>query len=257
MILCLSGQSFSATSEYNPTGVYGKEIKAWKNSWSDAFFKCLDAIPEAKNLVSKIQSGGLKDVGPGKPWCPKGDLKTEANAKLFLLGMFKALALPESTYNERAVNPNGATGAAVGLFQMGAHDAKAHGCKGPTGKNVAYREALRKGENNICCALKIASNVATLKIHKQAGNQSVLASGNKGLFGAFWEPARSFSAQKEPMRRKVNKMCSQLGSSAIAKTFSTEELSGAKLRENAPRTPANAQPQPAQPATYRSQMIDV
>lgn len=234
-----------ALSDYNPTGVYGMQIRLWKASWSEAFFKCLNNEPRAKNLLAHIQKGRLKDVGKGKQWCPTGDLSTEANAKLFYLSIFKALAKPESDYNERSVNPDASTGTAYGLFQMGDHDARAHGCRTPSGKKIQSGDELRKGENNICCALKIAANVASLDIHKQAGNQNYLATGSKGLLGAFWEPVRSFSSHKKPIIAKVNAVCSQLGKPAVTKTFSIAELAAAGIKApQPPMTPANPQSPP-------------
>lgn len=243
----------AAIGDYDPTGKYGNAaggktpfkldpVSAWKPEWSEAFFKCAEQMPEAKQMFDKISNGEVSDIGPGKPWCPNSDVFKPANTRLLKLGTFKELAKMESTprLNQEAMNVNSPNPPAVGLFQIGPSDVEMYKCKTPDGKpmytgakynRAAYRsksnadrdprvQMLKDGRNNICCAMKIAA--------KQSKKQNVFAEGKKGIMGAFWEPARvqnSKGARGNELRAKVNNICQDIGQNSSYFTAAEKEAS--------------------------------
>lgn len=251
--LFASASARAAVGDFNPVGKYGNTAKEgtpfkldpvsnWKPEWSEAYFKCADQIPEAKDMFNKISNGSVSDIGPGKPWCPNSDVFKPENTRLFKLASFKELAKYESTpkLDQTAMNVNSPNPPAVGLFQIGPSDVEMYKCKTPDGKpmytgasynKAAYRskanadkdprvKMLKEGSNNICCALKIAA--------KQAKKQNVFAEGKKGILGSFWEPARvqkSDGARGEQLRAKVNNICQDIGQNSSYFTAAEREAS--------------------------------
>jgi hypothetical protein len=97
-----------------------------------------------------LQTHGLKltltvpeDIEEWCPHYPDADLSTR---RLFWIGFLSALAKHESTYKPRAV---GGDGRWFGLVQIAPATARGYECRVGTG------EALKKGADNLSCAIRI------------------------------------------------------------------------------------------------------
>lgn len=226
-----------------PTTAAGRPA-GWKPQWSEAFFKCAARMPEAQAYFKKMSNGEISDVGSGKSWCPVSEVYRPENTRLFQLLTFMRLAKPESGYKESATNPKSPNPPAVGLFQIGPSDVENHKCTTPEGKpmytGTKYRRGamsdsrvamLKKGENNICCALKIAA-----KTGLSGKGKGTFATNNKGAMGQFWEPMRvqkSKGAMGEKLRSQINSDCKK-AMTQPDRFFTAAEVSGAR------RMPASA-----------------
>jgi hypothetical protein len=209
VLLVLSFASTTALAQagsYNPVGNYNKAPGGWDQSWSDAYFKCAKK-PESKKLFAKMSSGQVKDIGSHGKWCQNSDVYEPKNSGLFVLNLMKRLFKKESSYNPAAINNKSPNPPAVGLGQIGPKDAKQWKCTGPDGKTISSAEDLKNPENNICCALAIASGVS------EKGEDKI-GDGKKGIFASFWEPARvqnTAGAKGEELAKETNDDCRDLG----------------------------------------------
>lgn len=113
-------------------------------------------------------------------WCPGYDDASMTERRAFWAGLLSATAKHESTWNPKA---SGGGGRYIGLMQIAPATARSYGC---TATSV---EALKNGEANLACAIKIMS--------KQVGRDGVVAGGgNKGI-GRDWGPFRSASKRSD------------------------------------------------------------
>ena len=113
-------------------------------------------------------------------WCPGYDDASMTERRAFWAGLLSATAKHESTWNPKA---SGAGGRYIGLMQISPATARAYSCA------ATSASALKDGEANLACAIKIMS--------KQVGRDGVVAGGgNKGI-GRDWGPFRSASKRSD------------------------------------------------------------
>lgn len=214
-----------ANAGSNPVGNYGSH-NSWQTSYSEAFFSCLDRDPKTtKILLDLFESKQLADVGAGKAWCPSADLSSDANVKLFLLAMLEALAEKESNYNP-LITAQGPYGTVVGLFQIGENDAKLHKCKAISGEPINSQASLQNPANNICCALQTIAWEAT---QNSGVNHHILATGNGGIMGAFWQPlqSRTSAVKSAEIKTKVRHACNAIANNSPTLDFTAREIASA------------------------------
>ena len=181
LLLSLAGLAACASSppEVAPPEValpLGLPLMAWdgasaeSSDWTEATLAALRA--EGAALLSEVPG----DIGT---WCP-GYVEAPAEERAaFWSGLLSALARHESTWNEEAV---GGGGQWFGLVQISPATARGYGCEARTG------EALRDGEANLQCAVRIAARTVT--------RDGVVAAGGGG-FAADWGPFASASKRDE------------------------------------------------------------
>lgn len=138
--------------------------------WTEATLAALQA--EGAALLSEVPG----DIGT---WCPGYVEAPSEERAAFWSGLLSALARHESTWNEDAV---GGGGQWFGLVQISPATARGYGCEARTG------EALRDGEANLACAVRIAAETVT--------RDGVVAAGGGG-FAADWGPFASASKREE------------------------------------------------------------
>ncbi len=129
--------------------------------WSAAAMRAIDAAP--RDLAEAVPADIVS-------WCPGYERNPRHLRAAFWVGTVSALARYESTFREGAV---GGGGAWHGLLQISPATARAYGCEAQTG------EALRDGEANIECAIRIMSRTVT--------RDGVVAA-NGGGIAADWGP---------------------------------------------------------------------
>ncbi len=93
-------------------------------------------------LISTVPS----DV---ETWCPAYAESGAGDRAAFWVGLLSTLAEHESTWNPRAV---GGGGRWFGLVQIAPATARGYGCQATSG------EALKDGEANLSCAIRIANS---------------------------------------------------------------------------------------------------
>lgn len=145
-------------------------------AWSVAAMRAIDAAP--RDLTELVPA----DIGS---WCPGYERNPRHLRAAFWVGTVSALARYESTFREAAV---GGGGAWHGLLQIAPATARAYGCEAGSG------EALREGEANIACAIRIMSRTVS--------RDGVVAAGGGGI-AADWGPMARQSA-REAMREWVS-----------------------------------------------------
>lgn len=159
---------FTATARWDGTGR--------GEAWSVAAMKAIDAAP--RDLTDVVPA----DIGS---WCPGYERNPRHLRAAFWVGTVSALARYESTFREGAV---GGGGAWHGLLQIAPGTARAYGCGATSG------EALRDGEANIACAIRIMSRTVS--------RDGVVAAGGGGI-AADWGPM-SRQSLREQMREWVS-----------------------------------------------------
>lgn len=117
-----------------------------------------------------------QDIGR---WCPAYSEADAAQRRAFWAGLFSALAKHESTWNPAAV---GGGGRWFGLMQIAPATARAYGCAATSG------EALKNGEANLSCAIRIAAS--------SVPRDGVVAAGGGGV-AADWGPMTVASKREE------------------------------------------------------------
>ncbi|MFQ6548398.1 transglycosylase SLT domain-containing protein [Aestuariibius sp. 2305UL40-4] len=107
--------------------------------WTSAALMAMEN--HGTGLISTVPS----DV---ERWCPNYPEATAPERAAFWVGLLSALAEHESTWNPRAV---GGGGRWFGLVQIAPATARGYGCRATNG------EALKDGQANLSCAIRIAS----------------------------------------------------------------------------------------------------
>lgn len=106
-------------------------------------------------------------------YCPAYDQAPPEQRQAFWAGLVSSLAKHESTWRPEAV---GGGGRWFGLTQISPATARGYGCKARTG------EALKNGEDNISCAIRIMAVTVP--------RDGVVSAGGKGV-AADWGPFHS------------------------------------------------------------------
>lgn len=106
-------------------------------------------------------------------WCPAYPEAGPEQRRAFWAGLFSTLAKHESTWNPRAV---GGGGLWFGLVQIAPATARGYGCAARSG------EALKDGEANLSCAVRIAAYTVN--------RDQVVSAGMRGI-AADWGPFHS------------------------------------------------------------------
>ena len=159
---------FTAEARWDGTG-QGEAL-------SVAAMRAIDAAPH--DLTEVVPA----DIGA---WCPGYERNPRHLRAAFWVGTVSALARYESTFNPQAV---GGGGAWHGLLQIAPATARAYGCEAGSG------EALRDGEANIACAIRIMSRTVS--------RDGVVAARGDGI-AADWGPM-SREALRETIREWVS-----------------------------------------------------
>lgn len=130
---------------------------------------------EAALEALRSEGIGLLSEEPAdiRHWCPGYVEAPEEDRAAFWAGLMSSIARFESTWNEEAV---GGGGKWFGLLQIAPATARGYGCEATTG------DALKDGEANLECAVRIAARTVT--------RDGVVAQ-NGGGFAADWGPFSS------------------------------------------------------------------
>lgn len=144
--------------------------------WSVAAMQAIDRAPQ--DLTDVVPA----DIGA---WCPGYENNPRHLRAAFWVGTVSALANYESTFREGAV---GGGGAWHGLLQISPATARGYGCE------AGSAEALRDGEANIECAIRIMSRTVS--------RDGVVAAGGGGI-AADWGPMA-----KQSLREKIREWVS-------------------------------------------------
>ncbi|MBN2631090.1 MAG: transglycosylase SLT domain-containing protein [Rhodobacteraceae bacterium] len=113
-------------------------------------------------------------------WCPGYDTASLPERRAFWLGLLSATAKHESTWNPTA---SGGGGRYIGLMQISPATARANGC------SAQSAAALKNGEANLACAIKIIS--------RQVARDGVVAGGGNRGVGRDWGPFRVASKRAD------------------------------------------------------------
>ncbi|WP_246849310.1 transglycosylase SLT domain-containing protein [Rubellimicrobium arenae] len=131
------------------------------DAWSEAAMKAIDSAPH--NLTDLVPA----DI---ESWCPGYERNPAHLRAAFWVGTVSALARYESNFNPRA---QGGGGAWQGLLQISPATARHYGC------DATSAEALRDGEANLQCAIRIMSRTVS--------RDGVVAANDRGI-AADWGP---------------------------------------------------------------------
>ena len=115
-----------------------------------------------------------------KGWCPGYDDATLTERRSFWAGLLSATAKHESTWNPKA---SGGGGRYIGLMQISPSTARAYRCE------ATSVDALKNGEANLACAIKILS--------KQVARDGVVAGGGNRGIGRDWGPFQSAAKRSD------------------------------------------------------------
>lgn len=139
-------------------------------AWSEAAMRAIDAAPR-----------DLRAVVPADidAWCPGYEGNPPHLRAAFWVGTVSALARFESNFDEGA---QGGGGAWQGLLQISPATARQHGCE------AASSGALRDGEANLACAVRIMSRTVS--------RDGVVAAGGRGI-AADWGPMSRESLREQ------------------------------------------------------------
>ncbi len=103
-------------------------------------------------------------------YCPAYAEASRADRKAFWVGFLSALAKHESTWRADVTSPNGRW---HGLLQISPATAEGYGCQ------ATSAAALRRGEANLSCAIRIMATTVT--------RDGVISAGGRGV-AADWGP---------------------------------------------------------------------
>jgi len=106
-------------------------------------------------------------------WCPGYEASDAYERSLFWTGLLSTLSKHESTWNPRAA---GGGGKWFGLVQIAPATARGYGC------DARSREALKNGEANLSCAVRIIAHTVA--------RDGVVSEGWRGV-AADWGPFHS------------------------------------------------------------------
>jgi hypothetical protein len=113
-------------------------------------------------------------------FCPGYDTASLPERRAFWAGLLSATAKHESTWNPAA---SGGGGRYIGLMQISPQTARAYRCE------ATSASALKNGEANLACAIKIMST--------QVGRDGVVAGGGNRGIGRDWGPFRVASKRSD------------------------------------------------------------
>lgn len=148
----------------------GWDHRAEGDDWTEA---TLTALQNQGAVLLRNVPGDISD------WCPGYAEASTQERAAFWAGLFSALAKHESTWNPAAV---GGGGKWFGLVQIAPATARGYGCVAGSG------EALKNGEANLSCAVRIAARTVM--------RDGVVAAGGRGL-AADWGPFHSRAKRSE------------------------------------------------------------
>lgn len=179
--LGLSACDASTATEAEPSPEVVMSSMRWdgvprSDDWTAASFAALEA--HGQPLLSIVP----RDIDR---WCPAYPEAGTEGRKAFWTGMLSTLAKHESTWNPNAV---GGGGRWFGLVQIAPATARGYGCEARSG------EALKDGELNLSCAIRIAAVTVP--------RDGVVSAGMRGL-AADWGPFHS-SRKREDMRAWIS-----------------------------------------------------
>lgn len=146
--------------------------------------------PEAQ-LWTRAALSALKEHGARLPrtvprdianWCPAYPSATEDQRRAFWVGLMSTLAKHESTFRPQAV---GGGGRWFGLMQISPGTARSYKCRARSG------EALKKGTDNLSCAIRIMAVTVP--------RDGVVSKGMRGV-AADWGPFHSRAKRDDMMR---------------------------------------------------------
>lgn len=161
------------TASEPPTAKW--DFKDQGEGWTEATLAALEA--HATPLTETVP----RDIAQ---WCPAYPEADADDRAAFWAGLVSALAEHESTWNPRAV---GGGGRWFGLVQISPATARGYGCEARSG------EALKSGEANLSCAMRIWSVTVP--------RDGVVSAGGGGV-AADWGPMVQ-SRKREDMRAWV------------------------------------------------------
>lgn len=147
------------------------EHKKGHAGWTRAALSALKG--HGKPLVRLVPA----DIGN---WCPAYPQASDADRRAFWVGFLSALAKYESTYRETAV---GGGGRWYGLLQILPGTARGYKC------NVGTGRALKKGEANLSCAIRIMAVTVPR-------DGVIYGRGGRGV-AADWGPMRSKAKRRD------------------------------------------------------------
>lgn len=133
------------------------------SDWTEASFAFVEPGAPAAILPELVP----QDI---ETWCPAYPEADREQRSAFWVGLLSTLARHESTWNPEVV---GGGGRWFGLVQISPATARFYGCNAGTG------EALRDGESNLQCALRIWATTVP--------RDGVVAAGRGGV-AADWGP---------------------------------------------------------------------
>lgn len=136
------------------------------------------ALTALRSHASVLPRTVPKDIGD---WCPAYATNDTGAREAFWIGLLSALAKHESTYRPAAV---GGGGKWYGLLQILPATARGYGCK------AASRDALKSGDANLQCALRIMAVTVP--------RDGVVSYGMRGV-AADWGPFHSRSKRTDMM----------------------------------------------------------
>ena len=149
--------------------------KPQAKAWTDATIAALE------NHGTALSQSVPADIAD---WCPDYENQDTAGRNAFWAGLLSALSFHESTWRQTAV---GGGGKWYGLVQILPATARGYGCEARSG------EALKNGELNLSCAVRIMSVTVP--------RDNVVSRGMKGV-AADWGPFHS-KRKREQMRAWV------------------------------------------------------
>lgn len=145
-----------------------------------------DAPLLTRSALSALRAHGaaLTEMVPRDiaAWCPAYVMGSDAQRRAFWVGFLSALAKHESTYDPQAV---GGGGRWHGLLQILPATARGYACRA----NSAA--ALRRGPDNLSCAIRIMAHTVT--------RDGVVSEGMRGV-AADWGPLHSRQKRRDMQR---------------------------------------------------------
>lgn len=163
MAACTSPQGVE-TSVEKTLPVMGWQHRSEGEGWTRAAYAALDT--HGKALIATEP----RDIARYCPAYPTADAE---DRQAFWTGLISALAKHESTWRPEAV---GGGGRWFGLVQIAPATARGYGCNAKSG------EALKNGEANLSCAIRIMAHTVP--------RDGVVSAGGRGV-AADWGPFHS------------------------------------------------------------------
>lgn len=183
--------------------------RAWKDSWSKTIMKSLDDrhLTPLVNGELQIDQGDLNEID-----CPNFNQATPDQKKQFWVLFMAAIAVPESSFNERSTYREADGSLSSGLLQIDEKSAVRHGCYSRTGYGPQRQNygptALDKihlppqdmmvGETNVACGLYVMRNQLMGGYIPQDGKGyypglkgKLFTTGHAGKYGFYWSVLNS------------------------------------------------------------------